>query len=612
MLSTKELEKVLDTLTNIPRVVNFAVEPEGKRLVFSSPLTETYQLYLLNTDRATDEYQQLTFAKDPIMFGFELSNSGRWLAYPREEGGTEDYKIFLMDLEQSKPEELSLTPEPIGRIMGLEWFPDEKNLLITVSEKKFNAVKILNIDSQEFTTIFESERLIEPRLSRTGKNVAISVNQGPDLKNRDMIVFPTENPNDQQVISYSQHSEEKAPGWANNDQYLAFLSNVDNKPVLIIWDVENWSERYKVDIPEDPADTVLNWQLLPLNEPTTDLFYNCDYQGKMRLFHYHLHDTKVNALDLPGGSALVSSVTKERLFYLSSSFSHPHQIRFLNYPDLTEFRKPLPSEIPQLQELPKFEYEQVWYESFDGKKIQSWFLNPDPNGERPVIMEIHGGPTGSNVDMFDQSLIVPVLAGFSVFAPNFRGSTGFGTEFRLSNIGDLGGGDFQDVLHGVDWLQEKGYLKKNPPVIAGASYGGYMTLYALTKKPDLWKCGVAGVPISDWIALYESGDAIFKFFGNYFFEGKPEEKRELYVERSPVTYIDNLKGPLFIQHGKNDSRCPFKPVYEFFEKAKQLGADVELEAFEAEGHGTLQLSNQFREYIGKIRFLYRQFGFIEQ
>ncbi len=165
-----------------------------------------------------------------------------------------------------------------------------------------------------------------------------------------------------------------------------------------------------------------------------------------------------------------------------------------------------------------------------------------------------------------------------VVAPNFRGSTGYGEKFRLIDIGDPGGGDLLDVEAVTKWALENKLGER--AFIWGYSYGGYMTLWAMFRRPELFKCGVAGAPVADWGEMYELSDAVFRAFINILFDNK----RDLWRDRSPSTYTENLKSPLAIIQPQNDSRTPLQPVLHLVEKLMKTGKTFELHVLPDIGH----------------------------
>ena len=220
-------------------------------------------------------------------------------------------------------------------------------------------------------------------------------------------------------------------------------------------------------------------------------------------------------------------------------------------------------------------------ESFDGLKIPVYILEsaeaPKPG---PTVLYPHGGPWSEVANAWSPIAAALAALGYHVIAPNFRGSTGYGQKFRKMDIGDPGGADMEDVEAAAKWAIESGLARKDLLAVAGYSYGGYTTLMQLTRKPDVWRCGVAGAPVADWEEMYELADAYFKKFEEILFAGR----RELFRERSPITYIENIKAPLCIVQPQNDSRTPLKPVLKFVQRLMELGKTFELHIIPEIGH----------------------------
>ena len=218
------------------------------------------------------------------------------------------------------------------------------------------------------------------------------------------------------------------------------------------------------------------------------------------------------------------------------------------------------------------------YKSFDGLEIPCIIFESNIEKPGPTIIFVHGGPWSYVGDYWRAFISALVASGYHVVAPNFRGSTGYGEEFRLLDIGDPGGGDLMDVVYAAKYARDTGLASKL--AIVGYSYGGYMTLLATVKEPGIWRCGVAGAGIADWEESYKLSDAIFRQFINVLFAGDLSKLKE----RSPITYIENLKAPLCIIHPQNDTRTPLKPIIRYCEKLLELGKTFELHVLPSIGH----------------------------
>ncbi len=239
------------------------------------------------------------------------------------------------------------------------------------------------------------------------------------------------------------------------------------------------------------------------------------------------------------------------------------------------------------------------YRSFDGLWIPVYVVEGSSERPGPGVVYVHGGPWSEVRDMWSVMLASIAAAGFNVVAPNFRGSTGYGDEFRTMDIGDPGGRDLGDVVEARRWGIEQGILDPSRVAVMGYSYGGYMTLLAMGRHPNLWRCGVAGASVADWEEMYGMSDAIFKKFIEVLFAGR----RELWRERSPSTYADKVSAPLCLIHPQNDTRTPLKPVLRYMEKLLDHGKVFEAHIVPDMGHVLTTMEEAVKILLPALIFL---------
>jgi dipeptidyl aminopeptidase/acylaminoacyl peptidase len=236
----------------------------------------------------------------------------------------------------------------------------------------------------------------------------------------------------------------------------------------------------------------------------------------------------------------------------------------------------------------------VHYPSYDGTVISAvlWMpYNLKRDGKAPAVLLAHGGPTGQQMDSFDRTAVGLASRGYIVLSPNFRGSTGYGQAFLNANRLDLGGGDLKDVVAGAEFLEKTGYVDARRIGITGGSYGGYMTLIALSKTPDVFAAGVDMFGIVNWWSMWERGSPTNRRYQEGLV-GTPEKNPQVYKASSPLTYLDQLKAPLLVLQGENDPLVPpheSRQVVEFLQKAQRT---VDAHFYAGEGHGFVKPENQ--------------------
>jgi dipeptidyl aminopeptidase/acylaminoacyl peptidase len=230
----------------------------------------------------------------------------------------------------------------------------------------------------------------------------------------------------------------------------------------------------------------------------------------------------------------------------------------------------------------------IRYKSFDGVEIEAALYHPAHDTRvRPVplIVLVHGGPTGRWSTGYGRaSAAIQFLAahGYAVFCPNVRGSVGYGWEFLAMNRGDWGGGDFKDILAGVDELIDRKIADPQRLGIMGGSYGGYMAAWAITQTRR-FKAAVAIAGMSDLASEFgtENGEQAY----DRWFYGVPYEALARFQGSSPITHIKNARTPTLILHGENDRIDPIGQAQQLHRGLTHYGVECELVVYPREGHG---------------------------
>jgi len=240
---------------------------------------------------------------------------------------------------------------------------------------------------------------------------------------------------------------------------------------------------------------------------------------------------------------LISTPTRiGDLFWLDGSSQTPKQLTHIN------------DEL--FSKLNLTEPEEVWYTSFDGKKVHTWVQKPpdfDPNKKYPLILNIHGGPHSAYGFIFDHEFQWMAAKGYVVLYPNPRGSTSYGQEFGNIIQYHYPGDDYKDLMAGVDELLKRGYIDDKRLGVTGGSGGGLLTNWTITQT-NRFAAAVSQRDISDWADWWYTAD--FTLFQQTWFKAPPFEDPEDYKARSPITYISKVTTPLMLILGETDYRTP--------------------------------------------------------
>ncbi len=242
------------------------------------------------------------------------------------------------------------------------------------------------------------------------------------------------------------------------------------------------------------------------------------------------------------------------------------------------------------------------FENEHGDTVHGFYVTPAGDGPFPVMMFVHGGPTWLDTDRWSPEVQAYVDAGFVVGMVNYRGSIGYGRAWRDVLIGNIGGPELEDVNAGLADLVAQGIGDPSRAVIGGWSWGGYTTLMELGKHPELWTCGVAGVPVGDYVLSYEDMSPLLQAYDRALLGGAPADVPELMADRNPINFADEVAAPVLFLIGENDSRCPFRQAMAYVDRLAGRDHPHQVYLF-GTGHGSNDMDEEVRQIRAILDFL---------
>jgi len=291
-------------------------------------------------------------------------------------------------------------------------------------------------------------------------------------------------------------------------------------------------------------------------------------------------------------------------FAVTHSDQHPYDVWHATLtPENTLQWKRISRLNPILEEtLALAKNEIIRYKSVDGWQIEAavtWPLEHKGKTPPPLIVIVHGGPSGTWLsDWENYRTQVLAAAGFAVLRPNIRGGMGHGVAFADAVVGDMGGKDFQDIMHGVDYLVKRKLVDAERMGLMGWSYGGFMAAWAVTQT-NRFKAAIMGAGISDYHSFHAQShfqDWDMRFLGKINHPVSPLTHPEIYRKYSPITYAQHVTTPTLIVHGEKDVCVPLNQAHAFYRALQELDVPVELVVYPREGHG-LSEREHMQDYL---------------
>ncbi|MFW9956418.1 MAG: S9 family peptidase [Candidatus Thorarchaeota archaeon] len=576
------------------------VESEGLSLIRSSLSNPRDQMTLLPSN--------VKFFGLPVL----LSPDDKYILAGNDPDGSENFYLCRFKVSEGVEKSHNLQENIFSeiaphRIHYFCWSPDGKNILYDgTHETGFHVSRIANDLNAKPESALADESIAKfaPLIVDWGQQDLAFVQGAQDGWQKGILVVF--NPHTAEVLSEIPTLPPNQwffQRWNPKRPIIPLLQPNNNFGILSLYDVGSGEFR-EIPQPEGELASCI-W-----GPDGNNLYQTAMKDGRSAVYKIDIDKNSIQDLNLPIGTNMpyhARDWNGDRvLFYTHSDAAMPvelwtHNLETGVNEKLTQWQ----SETIGTDDFPVVQSKSIHYKSsFDGTTIHGFLLlpsTPPPPEGYPCLAWIHGGPTSHFSDDFLGMQQVFVQEGFAVFAPNYRGSTGYGLAFTQLLFQEPGRGDLQDVSSGVDHLVKNFEINPKRVGITGTSYGGYMTLAALAFQPDRWAAGFSLAPVSDWTYEADYGDALFKE-ANRVLWGDPEENRALMLERSPISSVDNIKAPLAIIVASNDSRTFFPPVLEFSNKLYERNHPLEFHVKPQSGHITIRTDETIRELAGGIDF----------
>lgn len=558
-----------------------------------------YQLYAW--DVPSGGLVQVTHQPAGVLSGM-LSSDGNFIIFHKDEGGNEIGHFVRVPFAGGETQDISpdlppystywITENHMGSVVGFIASREEGNKMY------------LKRGEDAPTLLYQSESMVRgPSLSSDGKVAVIGFMPDRTQMHFSFRAVDTQTCQTIQELTDENASVENAmfspvPG----DVWLVAVTDRSGLGRPFLWNAVS-GERKFLGVDEIPGNVYpCSW-----SEDAERILLVQIHQAQYQLYSYNIRARQATKLDHPTGTVGTWSggffMPGGEIWTTWEDPSHPSRLIALD--EKTGRQKRV---ILQAGEAPAGKpFQSISLTSENGDSIQGWLAVPEGEGPFPTILETHGGPTWVMSPLFSPNAQCWLDHGFAYFSLNYHGSTTFGKAFEESIWGNLGELEVQDMAAAYRWLVDNSIAQPDQVLLMGASYGGYLTLQASGRRPDLWAGGMAEVAIADWKTMYEDEADSLRGYQRAIFGGAPDEVPEATRKSSPITYGEQVKAPILVIQGENDTRCPARQMKLYEEKLRSLGKEIEVHWFSA-GHGSRANEQQIEHQELMLRFAYRVLG----
>ena len=591
-------------LYNTRQIGGSSWSPDGRQVAFIANISGRNNLWTVDsnggwpTQLAISEQRQAEPSWSP---------DGKWIAYISDKDGDELWNIYLVSPLSGEVTNLTAAPDRASEAPA--WSPDSTRVAYMSKAKTSPSyeIEIIDVTSRRTTHV--------------------TLNSPPELGNMSPLWSP-----DGRSIAYTQ---EHASGKDSNiflydiaaktticltphtgdHTYSAAAFSPDSRSLLITSNAANGYDNVALlDLASKQLTWVTSdrWQMNAgaFSRDGRSLYWSANVDGREALYTRPTTGGEISRLPLPDGVNAFAGdgqpfAPDGRLLYLHSGARAPFDLYAFD-PATARSTQLTHSLVGGLRPESMVTPSLVHYPSKDGRfTISAWAYVPNNiirNGQYPAVVYIHGGPASQSMDDFNNFIQYMNNQGYLVIAPNYRGGTGYGHDFQEANRRDAGGEELNDVIGAADFLLRSGFVDPKKLVVMGGSYGGYLTMMAVTRHPELWAAGVPIVPFVNWFTEFENEDPQLQEFDRLFM-GDPVKDKALWEDRSPIHFIHRVKAPLLILAGAHDPRCPRTESEQVASAIKKNGGTAILKVYENEGHGFARVENQIDAYQRIADFL---------
>ncbi len=594
---------------NIRSAGSPSLSPDGKRLAYLTNVSGTSQIWMI--DLPDGKPRQITNYEDNIGFARHTPDGGG-IVFGKARGGDENTQFFWMSNDGANVRQLTDDAKVRHNFGGFS--KDGRRIYYSSNKRDRNWFDIYSM------TLADGKEELLYKQDGSNSVAAVSDDGGKIVVSRSSVRFSLDNDlylvdaKTGQATHLTPHDEATLYSdveFTPDGDSIIFGTNQNGEFIALS----------KMDLKTRKVQTLqnANWDLdaTAFSHDDNLFAYTLNREGFSELYVLPSKDlgkkgeaVKLPAQGIAGGLQFSRDNGKLAFTFVSSKYNSDVWLYDLKSKNLTQITKSDRAGIAQDSFVtPKL----IKFKTFDGREIPAWYYKPKPfnltvvpmgseamtigvkTKNLPVIVSVHGGPEGQERSGFNPLYQYYLSRGYAVLAPNVRGSTGYGKTYSHLDDVEKREDSVKDLAAAVEWLKTSGGADAKRIAVMGGSYGGYMTMAAITLYPDLWAAAVNTVGIVNWETFLKNTSGYRRRQREVEY-GMLDKDIDFLRRISPIAKVDRIKTPLFVIHGKNDPRVPYTEAEQIVKILRDKKATVEYKLFDDEGHGISKLKNRLELY----------------
>ena len=597
--SEKNIEQYsIETLMSNNRSSGGYFSKDADKLIYSSDKSGIFNIY--EVDLSANEETQLTDSKEESFFVRGYSPNTGEVIYSADKGGNENSHIYLIREGKS----IDITPGENTKASFVGWTKDELGMYFISNSRDPRFFDLYKIDIVTLNSemVFKNDSGYNLNsISNNDNFLVLSLN----ISRSEQKLFLYDLKSNQQVEISNQAANFSGQNFDKNDENYFYTTNYDSEFYYLM--------SYNLKNGERSIEYKTNWDVafsyLSKNNSYRVIAVNEDAQNKLTIKNMS-DQSDLNLIGFENMNINSVGFSEDEKFLRVSAGSPNSPGDIYTYELSTNKLNKITSNLnSNVNPDDLVNAEVIRYESFDGLEIPAILYKPHTANKKnkvPALVWVHGGPGGQSRVGYRALIQYLVNHGYAILAVNNRGSSGYGKTFYSLDDLNHGEDDLQDCVWGKKWLQDQDYINPDKIGIIGGSYGGFMTMAAMTFEPEEFKVGVNIYGVTNWIRTLRSIPAFWEATRKSLYKemGDPYSKDSLRLyDISPLFHAKNIKNPIMVLQGANDPRVLQIESDEMVQEARNAGAYVEYVLFEDAGHGFVKKEQQIESNQKILTFL---------